>query len=498
MNKLEQIIPIDAYWAIEEGAQERYLNQIGAVDFAEASRRAEEVFAATKAKRQEGDKLYEQIGSTAVVRLSGPLTKKPTSMSWLIGGASTLQAREAIRSAKADKTVGQLLMVLDSPGGQVDGTEQLANDIRAFGKPTGAFVDGLCCSAALWIATACDSIVASGNTDTVGSIGVITSVTDYSRLYENQGMHVEVVSTGMHKGSGTRGTPLTAPQRAEIQRHIDDLGANFKQAVMAGRGLTEEAINALATGTVWTAERAVDLGLIDSVCSFDDCLSQLSAQAEDPGHPGNQPKTAKAVHDPGTATAASPLEESMNPFKKVLAMLSSNAEARQSAGISEAELAQMEASTRDVDPEVAAQLEVLQAGNREFAQRAESLELATLNTIAGIFADDAIQTQHKADPAERESLIATFVMAAKADGDGGRAVFASGLLVEGANCKAIRDGIAKRQTITVVSGLAGNRIVVPDAKPRAGKESGEINFGALARVAVGLTNGVTIGQGGQK
>lgn len=510
MDKLQQVIPIDSYWLISEAARESYLDMIAGVDPVVAAEKQAEVFAAASSRLASKEKPYEVSGKTAIVRLTGPLTKAPTSMSWLIGGSSTAMARIAIRAAKQDTAIDSLMVVLDSPGGQVDGTEQLANDIRAFGKPTSAFVSGTCCSAALWIASACDSIQASGTTDTIGSIGVITSITDVSRLYENNGVKVNVISSGDHKGTGTRGTVLTDAQKAEVQRHISALAASFKDAVMAGRGFDQETIDALADGRWWTAGEALDLGLIDGICDFDACLAQISeprgsTTATDSRTVGKPPATggdsnipaAKAAHDTAPAVAVTAKETSMNPLavmQKALAFVFGSTERMAEAGISTAEAAQLSASTRDVDPEVAEQLKVMREGNIELSKRIEDQETATLQTLAEAFAFDAIEGRHKADPKERESLAATFMMAARADGNGKRPAFAEGKLVEGANMKAVRDGIDKRETIAIVG--PGR---LPNARPGIDQGTPVMNIGQIVGMSVAMTNGRQIRvTGGQK
>lgn len=189
----------------------------------------------------------------------------------------------------------------------------------------------------------------------------------------------------------------------------------------------------------------------------------------------------------------------MNPLQRLLAWISGNPEARASAGLSEAELAQMAASSAPVDPAVAEAAAAADERYRALEQRTASIELGLLNTLAEGFADHAIHELNVADPAERDALIGSFVMAAVADGDGKRARFEGGTLVEGTNMKVVRDGIAKRQPITVVRGLGGRTTVVPDARPGQADGSRMPNMGQLIGIAVAMSNGAQLtrrGQGG--
>src|SRR5690606_11357145 len=113
-------------------------------------------------------------------------------------------------------------------------------------KPVTALVGSVAASGGYWIAAQADEIVLSDDFSRVGSIGVYTMHIDYSKMLENAGIDVSIISSGKNKVDGNPYEPLPESVRAEIQEEVDDLRLMFAREVAAGRAaLTVEA--ALAT-----------------------------------------------------------------------------------------------------------------------------------------------------------------------------------------------------------------------------------------------------------
>ncbi len=133
-------------------------------------------------------KSYELDRGVAIIAIDGVIAKKMNMFTRISGGVSTQILQKDFSAAMADPEVKAILLDVDSPGGTVDGTEDLARTIyeaRQLGeKPIVAFTDGLMASAAYWIASSADRIYISGETPWVGSIGVVTSHIDYSKYEE--------------------------------------------------------------------------------------------------------------------------------------------------------------------------------------------------------------------------------------------------------------------------------------------------------------------------
>jgi ClpP class serine protease len=221
------------------------------------------------------------VGGVAVVPIQGMMLDSPPA--WLKRYVSRFAdsraiAKEVARLA-ADPAVREIRLDINSPGGHVGGTEELGNAVAAAraAKPVNAVTDGMCCSAAYWVAAQAGSIRAMSRATEIGSIGVYTVVADVSRMYQAEGIDMHLVSSGGVKGAGAAGTPVTPALLAAEQKIIDGLAGHFRTAVASGRG---RDLSAFATGETWLADEAALLGLID----------------HSPAHPEGAPMDLATLH----------------------------------------------------------------------------------------------------------------------------------------------------------------------------------------------------------
>ena len=209
----------------------------------------------------------------AVIRLHGPMKKARSKF----GGTSTVDARRQLRAARDSAAVRGILLHVESPGGHVEGTRELAEEVRATAKakPLHAYIEGMGASAALWVASQASRITAN-STAQVGSIGVLAVVHDVSGNFEMHGVKVHVVASGESKGAGTPGTEVTDACLAEVRDYVDAVWAMFRDAMASGRSLSSDQMDAVSSGRVWIAARAQALGLIDGVGSYEQALEAVA------------------------------------------------------------------------------------------------------------------------------------------------------------------------------------------------------------------------------
>lgn len=264
-------------WAIEETRFRRMVDLARGADL--AALRAESEKNAEEAK---GRPLYLTTPEgIAVVEISGPMTKYPTSFQALLGGTATLRTREALRAAQRDPEVLGIMLVVDSPGGTIAGTADLAGDVRRIAamKPLYAYAADFAASAALWAMSGARHVYANQSAE-IGSIGVYSVVEDTSGMYAQEGVKVHVISSAPPiKGAGIDGSPITEPQLAEWKRRVDDMADVFVTELAGGRRLEKKRAQELATGQMWVAEKARQLGLIDGVMSLDEAMARLRSEA---------------------------------------------------------------------------------------------------------------------------------------------------------------------------------------------------------------------------
>lgn len=208
----------------------------------------------------------------ARIPISGVLLKKvPAWLRWFgVDATSYSDIQDDIASALSNDGVKEIVLSVDSPGGQVAGVHEAGEAIQAArgkGKPITAEVMDLCASAAYWLASQAHRITAGPNAQ-IGSIGVYSVYVDSSKAAADEGFKVHVISSGPHKGAGVPGAPITDVQLKGFQAVIDGMAQNFKDAVARGRGRGAEMVAEWATGQVWLAAAAKSMGLIDSVTSM--------------------------------------------------------------------------------------------------------------------------------------------------------------------------------------------------------------------------------------
>lgn len=221
---------------------------------------------------------YKVVNGIAYFDLSGPMTKYESSFQSIMGGTATLPLKRGIRLAASDPLVLGAIIFVDSPGGTVDGTQALADEVAEFAaaKPIIAMVDGYCCSAAEWVASQCTATWATP-TSLVGSIGTRMSVYDTSKMYEQEGVKVhEITSDGADlKVAGADGTPVTDAHIEYFKGIANDSQKFFTDAVKSGRNLTDAQMNDLLDGRVMIAGRGKDAGLVDNIGDEDDAMKSL-------------------------------------------------------------------------------------------------------------------------------------------------------------------------------------------------------------------------------
>lgn len=231
--------------------------------------------------RREAADLAEPFELTAdgiaIIAINGPMIKGESKFSQ----ANTMALRSAVRSAASSEAVRGIMLVIDSPGGTVAGTGDLAAEVQAAGarKPVHAFIEDLGASAAFWVASQASRITATPTAE-VGSIGTVAVVEDTSGKAEMDGIVVHVISTGPYKGAFADGAPVEPEHLADLQARVDALNSHFLEAVSRGRRLGGEALAAVADGRIHIAGKAQRLGLVDAVGTFEDAAAALRQEIE--------------------------------------------------------------------------------------------------------------------------------------------------------------------------------------------------------------------------
>ncbi len=249
---------------------------------AEAIERAEDMFSTTE----------DGIG---VINIEGSMIKHASSFS---SSCSSVMVRRVLTRMASDENIRGIVMRIDSPGGTVAGTKELADAIAVAKtkKPVWAYCNDLTASAAYWVASQCTRIEANP-TALVGSIGTYCVVADSSKAAEKEGFKIHVVRAGEFKGMGTPGTEVTDDHLQELNNQVRALNTFFLDAVSVGRGMQMSEVSKLADGRVHIASEAKKVGLIDDVSAFDDFFERFSSSLTTPDSPVSELKESGMSND---------------------------------------------------------------------------------------------------------------------------------------------------------------------------------------------------------
>lgn len=186
----------------------------------------------------------------------------------------------AFERGQRDPEVRGVALVCDTPGGMVAGNFELVDKIHAYPnrKPLAGFAHESAYSAGYSIISTADVVTVS-RTGGVGSIGVVTSHVDASKMMDQIGWAITFIFAGKHKVDGNPYEALPDDVKARIQARIDDLYGIFVQTVARNRGMDEQAIRDTEALT-FNAPDALSNGLADKIGGFDDALADFSASLD--------------------------------------------------------------------------------------------------------------------------------------------------------------------------------------------------------------------------
>ena len=178
----------------------------------------------------------------------------------------------------SEPSIGAVVLNVDSPGGVVYGVPEAAAAIRKArgGKPMVAVANPVAASAAYYLASQADEIVATPSSIT-GSIGAIVTHMDESKALEREGLTVTEIKYGRRKAEESPWKPLGDEARAGIQARVDYYGELMVSDIAKGRRVSAATVKAqYGEGAVFTAKDAQAAGLVDRVATMEQVLGELA------------------------------------------------------------------------------------------------------------------------------------------------------------------------------------------------------------------------------
>lgn len=389
-------------WAMQETALETLLHLASQPREERQATREErlQALAARLGRPLDNARAVTVRDGVAVIPVSGSIFRYANVMTEYCGATSLEVFATDFRQSLDDPQVTAILLEVDSPGGEIAGTAEMAQMIFAARgqKPCTAYVSALGASAAYWIAAAAEEVVCA-STALLGSIGVVQA--------RRRGGNDNIIEFVSSQSPNKRPNPETETGRAQIQATLDAVAAVFIADVARFRGVSEETVAAeFGQGGLFVGQEAVTAGLADRVGSFEEVLAELCER-------GQQARTDRRYTAGGRTYALMGKENKpMGAWDKIKAalvqagILGEDGEATPEAA---AQPAQPAAGNGSADSETALENARLRATLRQ--ERTERLK-ADAETFAA-----AEVTAKRAYPSEKDALVAAYLQAAHDDAD---------------------------------------------------------------------------------
>jgi protease-4 len=210
--------------------------------------------------------------SIAVIHLDGIIAGTGSGIDGIVSPEDFLYQLDL---ASEDPNVKAILLRVDSPGGTVAASQEIAMEVARYEKPIVVSSADVNASGAYMVSSQCDEIYALPTT-AVGSIGVISQIPNLAGLLDKVGIEFTTVTAGEYKDAGSLYRSPTETETALIQQEVDIAYDEFIRMVAEGRGIPEDDVREMATGWAWSGIEAQEMGLVDELGTYNDALDRAA------------------------------------------------------------------------------------------------------------------------------------------------------------------------------------------------------------------------------
>ena len=224
-------------------------------------------------------------GATIALIYGSGLIQRAASSANRLTESHVMAANEitrAFRAAVRDPAVRAILFRIDSPGGSVVASESIWREVvfaRERGKPVVVSMGDVAGSGGYYVAAAADKIVAEPATLT-GSIGVLAGKLVVSDLFKKLGVSADSAQIGANAAMFSTTSDFSARAHSRLEAFLDDTYRGFKDHVASGRHMTQEEVEEVAKGRVWSGEDAKARGLVDELGGYATALRLAKGAAK--------------------------------------------------------------------------------------------------------------------------------------------------------------------------------------------------------------------------
>ena len=218
--------------------------------------------------QEDNTNTLEIINNVAVISVDGAMVKRGDFFSNICGMTSYAKIEKQIRTAEKSEGVDTILFIVDTPGGDVAGVDNVGDKIFNSKLNTVTLYENLGASGGIWAFSASDKVYATQTTQ-LGSIGVITAI----KVKNEDGDSIKLVSSNAPNKVCDIGDKKCLQR---IQNDLNQYESIFFQRIERNRGLSkEQIINGFESGGVVMAEKALEIGFLDGIMTKDELLQKL-------------------------------------------------------------------------------------------------------------------------------------------------------------------------------------------------------------------------------
>jgi protease IV len=221
----------------------------------------------------------QALKKIAIIDISGPILAVEDGF-----------VKKQIDLVREDEDVVAVVARIDSPGGTVTGSDYIYHHLKDLiadrNIPLVVSMGSICASGGYYSAMAVgerpDAIFAEPTTWT-GSIGVIIPHFDFSAALGTFRIKDDSIASGPYKQMGSPTKPMTEEERKLLQQLVDESFGRFKEIVVSGRPKFKDdpsALDAVTTGQIFTAQQALDHGLVDKIGFVEEAIARAAELAD--------------------------------------------------------------------------------------------------------------------------------------------------------------------------------------------------------------------------
>jgi protease IV len=211
----------------------------------------------------------EEKDCIAIIEITGAMMR--------YGGFCSIGTEEIaamLREAKASENIAAIVFALDTPGGTTSSIFPLKSELQNSNKPIIGAIKGVCASAGVYVTSYCPYLFATDEMNEVGSIGILSMISDDRKKQEMEGRQIKFVypPESKYKNEAER-LFLETGDTSLIVEELRPWAINFQNTMKQNRGSKLDlSVEGLLEGRMFYAMDAVANGLIDGIKTMDEIV----------------------------------------------------------------------------------------------------------------------------------------------------------------------------------------------------------------------------------